>query len=450
MIELKELKFVDFKVLGITEREDGFGFDVKLIFADGSYHIQEKNGYETEEAAFEDRDRVVGLLYAGKYIVYEDLTAEEYFTYWLEDVKRKGLSADSYDSYKNVIYNHVIPYFNDKLLCHIKMSDVRDLYNEKMEFSPSVTRLIKTIMNTSMDYAKTHNLASYNPARGVNLPKQIGKKEFRKRVIDTTRTLNLEQIFRLIKASENTPIHMQILFGVLMGLRRSEINGLKYSDIDYINRTITVQRQLGKDPNIKKDEVRAKTFTKQEIKPKTASSVRVLNIPDYVFEEILKERKKYEKNRSRRKKEFHDDNYICCSTYGNARSKSYHLKYYKELLSECGLPNIRWHDLRTTFCTLLLTNDYSAKAVSVMMGHAKEVITLDVYTDKAQIIAEGVEGMQSFMDDVLPKDEELYKEVTDVSVDVDLFMGDDADYEQGLTIIDPITNIGAEKYEIAG
>ena len=45
MIELKELKFVDFKVLGITEREDGFGFDVKLIFADGSYHIQEKNGY---------------------------------------------------------------------------------------------------------------------------------------------------------------------------------------------------------------------------------------------------------------------------------------------------------------------------------------------------------------------------------------------------------------------
>lgn len=38
----------------------------------------------------------------------------------------------------------------------------------------------------------------------------------------------------------------------------------------------------------------------------------------------------------------------------------------------------------------------------------------------------------------------------DVSVDVDLFMGDDADYEQGLTIIDPITNIGAEKYEIAG
>ena len=190
--------------------------------------------------------------------------------------------------------------------------------------------------------------------------------------------------------------------------------------------------------------------TKQEIPTKTRSSERILNIPDYVFDEILKERTKYEKNRSRRSKEFQDLDYICCSSYGRPRSMSYHFEHYKALLKRCGLPNIRWHDLRTTFCTLLLTNDYSAKAVSVMMGHAKEVITLDVYTDKAQIIAEGVEGMQSFMDDVLPKDEELYKEVTDVSVDVDLFMGDDADYEQGLTIIDPITNIGAEKYEIAG
>lgn len=59
----------------------------------------------------------------------------------------------------------------------------------------------------------------------------------------------MEQMQSLLEASRETPIHMQILFNVLMGLRRQEINGLKYSDIDYINRTLLVERQLGKELN---------------------------------------------------------------------------------------------------------------------------------------------------------------------------------------------------------
>lgn len=85
------------------------------------------------------------------------------------------------------------------------------------------------------------------------------------------------------------PIHMQVLFNVLMGLRRSEINAVKYSDVDYVNRTLTVQRQLGQIINTKKEDFAPKTFTKQEIEPKTESSYRVLPIPDYVFEAILQE-----------------------------------------------------------------------------------------------------------------------------------------------------------------
>lgn len=280
-----------------------------------------------------------------------------------------------------------------------------------------------------MDYAKKHNLVSYNPARGVDLPKHVEKKEYGKRVIDTTKTLNLEQILALVKASEGMPIHMQVLFAVLMGLRRGEINGLKYSDVDYINRTLTVKRQLGRKPNTKKSDMQEGTYTKQEIPPKTRSSVRTLNIPDYVFEEILKERKKYEKNRNRRKKDFNDQDYICCSNYGHPRSMSFHFKPYKKLLKDLGLPDVRWHDLRSTFCTLLLKNDYSPKAVSRMMGHAKEIITLDVYADKAQIIANSVQDMQSFIDDVLPDEGGMYRELTDVSIDTG-FLDEKDSYEE--------------------
>lgn len=62
------------------------------------------------------------------------------------------------------------------------------------------------------------------------------------RNINTEKTLNVAQILLLLEESKDTPVHMQVLFNVLMGLRRQEINAVKYSDVDYINRTLTVER----------------------------------------------------------------------------------------------------------------------------------------------------------------------------------------------------------------
>ncbi|MCM1175482.1 MAG: tyrosine-type recombinase/integrase [Blautia sp.] len=152
--------------------------------------------------------------------------------------------------------------------------------------------------------------------------------------------------------------------------------------------------------------MRPKTFTKQEIRLKTSSSRRELPIPDYVFGAILEERKIYEKRRSRRRISFQDLDYICCSSYGRPRSKDFHWKYYKKLLKDNGLPDIRWHDLRSTFCALLLKNDFSPKAVSKLMGHAKEIISVDVYGDNANIIPDEIPELLQYMDEVLPKEAE--------------------------------------------
>ena len=115
---------------------------------------------------------------------------------------------------------------------------------------------------------------------------------------------------------------------------------------------------------IKKEDFKKKTYTKQEIDLKTDSSYRTIPIPDYVFNAILEQRKIYEKNQKRRKKEFQDLGYICCSSYGRPRSKDFHWQHFKKLLQDTGLPDIRWHDLRSSFCTILLKNNFSPKAVS--------------------------------------------------------------------------------------
>lgn len=216
----------------------------------------------------------------------------------------------------------------------------------------------------------------------------------------------MEQIQILLEASKDTPIHMQVLFNVLMGLRRREINGVKYSDVDYINRTLRVQRQLGKKLNTKKEDFPPETYGKQEVRLKTPSSYRTLPIPDYVFEAILEQREIYERNRRRRPNSFQDLGYICCSSYGRPRSRDFHWPHYKKLLQENNLPDIRWHDLRSTFCTILLKNDFNPKAVSKLMGHAKEIITMDVYGDNRGIIADCVDEIQVFIDEVIPNEED--------------------------------------------
>ncbi len=279
-------------------------------------------------------------------------------------------------------------------------------------------------MNVSMRYAVDKKIIPVSPAEGVNLPKKVEKKPYHTRNIDTQKTLTMEQIQVLLDASKDTPIHMQVLFNVLMELRRREINGVKYSDVDYINRTLRVQRQLGTKLGTKKEDFPPEAYRKQEVRLKTPSSYRTLPIPDYVFEAILEQRKIYERNRSRRNSQFQDSDYICCSNYGKPRSKEFHWKYYKKLLAENGLPDIRWHDLRSTFCTLLLKNNFNPKAVSKLMGHAKELITMDVYGDNRGIIADCVDEIQPFINEVMPTQEvgeELRTENMDIVISADDF-----------------------------
>ena len=412
--DLKTQRYVDWKVHNVTHIKNGYGYRVVLFYMDGTEVVQQKSGFSTKKAASADRDKTMGELYAGTYVVYSNVKMKDFLEFWLEEEMRPRITSGSYETYGNIVYNHIIPTIGQNKMTELKRSHVQELYKETAVRSVSVARLVKTIMNTSMRYALTKKIISVNPAQDVPLPKIVAKKEYHTRSIDVKKTLTVEQILRLIEASKDTPIHMQVLFAVLLGLRRCEINGVKYSDIDYINRTLRVERQLGKKPNTKAKDFPAKTFTKQEIKLKTPSSYRIIPIPDYVFEAILEERKIYEKNRRRRPAAFQDLDYICCSSYGRPRSKDFHWKHYKKLLQENDLPDIRWHDLRSTFCTVLLKNDFNPKAVSKLMGHAKEIITIDVYGDTSEIIEDCLEELEPFIEEVLPEEEE---DKTDFSED---------------------------------
>ena len=390
--------YVDWKVFQVMPVKMKYGYRVALYYMDGTSHVQQKSGFATEEAN-KARERTIGELYSNTYIVYANVTVEEFLECWLEeDISKRITNYNTFTNYNHVVRKQIIPAIGKKKMVELTRGDVQELYNQMAGKYRSTAKAVKSLMNLSMRYAVDRKVIANNPADGLMLPRKNRKQPFHTRAIDVQKTLTLEQVLLLIEESKKTPIYLMVLFNVLMGLRRQEIIGVKYSDVDFINRTLTVQRQLGQT---RTDELGKKSLTKQEIKPKTRSSKRTIPIPDLLFEAILEEQKAYEKHKSRRKKEFQDLGYICCSSYGRPRSKDFHWSHYKKLLKDCGLPDIRWHDLRATFCTMLLKNDFSPKAVAKLMGHAKEIVTIDVYGDNRQIIQDCVAEIEAFIGEIM-------------------------------------------------
>ena len=197
--------------------------------------------------------------------------------------------------------------------------------------------------------------------------------------VQNKKALPIEELKEFVAAAKESDIYLPVLFDALMGLRRNEIIGLKYSDVDFVKRQITIRRQLGVDSKRSKGDLPAKEYTKQEVNLITPASFRRLELPDIVFETILEEQTKYEKQRSRRRKYFQDADYICCSSYGKTRSGGYLWKKLDKLLQEKNLERITWRNLRTTYTTVILKAGYRLATVSRILQHTNKEFTADTY-----------------------------------------------------------------------
>ena len=395
----------------IVTRRNRFCFNVYLELHDRKL-VQQKGGYTCFEKAKTDRANVIGQLYRERYAVYAETNVKQFYFYWLEEVKRPMLAHHSYNTYKNCILNYILPLYG-----HIKMKDltkphIKRLYRRAHEKRPSVARILKTILLSSCKYAVRHGYITDDPSEGIKWRKESSGKTQKQ----CKKALTIEEVRSLINAARDTQIYVPILFAVLMGLRRSEIVGLKYSDINYEKKQIRIKRQLGVNSQTSKEDVLPGTYTKQEIKVKTPSSRRSLEMPTVVFDAVMEERSRYQRQRKRRSTQFQDLDYIYSSSYGRPRTSGYLWKQLNELTTENGLPHTTWRNLRYTYTTTILKAGYELRAVSRSLGHTKKSFTADTYVDMGQII----EGYVAKEPELAEKDEiwgyQLPKEMMDLLV----------------------------------
>ena len=187
------------------------------------------------------------------------------------------------------------------------------------------------------------------------------------------------QIRLPMKALEGHRYETEIKLAMLLGLRRGEALGLKYSDVDFARHTIAIQRQV----STIKDDTKKDNKSYYGLKClKSESSNRVLSTSPEI-EQLIKRKKAYNDLQAQKLNEAYSSlDLICCDEVGNVLSPQTLYHAFKRILEKCGLPtNTRFHDLRHSYAVLCIDLNVPIKVLSQALGHSSTAVTDSVYAD---------------------------------------------------------------------
>ena len=276
---------------------------------------------------------------------------------WLETYKLNKVKEHTYlFTYKKNIEKYLIPYFKKAKLAEIKQIDIQNYFNEIKNadngkpLSLSVLEKHKMILKSIFDTAIDNDLCYKNPVKNINFPRIAPKDE---KVF-----YNAEQakLFRSYSIA-NKYYDMVILLDT--GIRRSELLGLKWSDIDTDNNILHVQRAV--------------TQTNGKViidKPKSETSDRFIPISRDTTSILLKLKTESE--------------YIIAGKTINEPLSPHcyadrFARIMKRISRDTGLPTLTPHELRHTFGTLLRENNVDIYTIQKVMGHSDISVTCSIY-----------------------------------------------------------------------
>ena len=179
----------------------------------------------------------------------------------------------------------------------------------------------------------------------------------------------------LFDAVSGDPLELCVKIAAYYGLRRSEVLGLRWSAIDMEHKTISISHK------VIEAEVDGKFVPMGEDVLKTKSSFRTLPLIPAVGIILLEEKEKQEMYRRLVKKSYCRDylDYICVDQCGKLLRPNYVTEHFSWLIEKYGLRKVRFHDLRHTCASLLLSNGISMKQIQIWLGHSTFSTTADIY-----------------------------------------------------------------------
>lgn len=291
----------------------------------------------------------------------EGVSFADYMQAWLHDQKGR-VAKSTYCSYSDVVNKHILPYFeaHPVALTHIKADDIEEYYADLSArgLSPNTILHHHANIHKALRMAQKRGMISMNPAALVDRPQ---KKKF------IPEPYSREETKTLLQCIKDDPIYVPVSLAVFYGLRRSEVTGLRWRDINFDKGTITIKHSL---------QVRASSGKPTRIAQnslKRNASFRTLPlIPEMA--ELLAQYKN-----QNTMKGGGDDDYIFHMVNGDIIKPTYLSARFSKAIKKNGLRHIRFHDLRHGCASMLISERVPLIEVQQWLGHSNISTTADMY-----------------------------------------------------------------------
>lgn len=311
---------------------------------------------------------------------------KEWLQIWYDTYVKNNVRTSTRVSYEGIIQNHLIPNIGYINLIDLKKVHIEKMYtqllndgrkdHQKGGLSIKSIRNIHLVLHKALQEAVEREYIDKNPASISKVPTMkclnIAKEEIEIYSKD-------EQLKLINVANEDKIYGIVVIFALYTGMRKGEILGLQWNDIDFDKKMININKQLSRLKNYENYENK-KTILSIQYNTKTNNSTRKIPMSDTlikILQEHYNNQKLYKKLFG---KSYLNYNMVFCKKNGDYLDPDTVLSKYKQLTKKAQIKQCTFHALRHTFATRALESGIPPKVVSSILGHSSVQFTLDTYT----------------------------------------------------------------------
>lgn len=354
------------------QTKNGLRWRTTISYTDhrGKYKQVTRGGFKFKKEAVQVANQLEADLKQNRYLAESKLTFEQVYKKWLRI--KSDLKPSSQQNIKSVVKNHLTPIFGDMIVSKISIDDCQNAVEEWYSHPYKKYYRFFLLLHSILDFAVERNYIMFNPADKVHVPradhqkvKEQHKKQFYTRE-------ELQEVLKAIKADGSTEMFTFFWLLANTGLRRGEMIALRWSDIDFENSTLTVNRTQTYGLN-------NKSITNS---PKTKKSKRTVYLAGITIDYLKKWQLEQAKLMLIMGKNANNSNLQIFTRISDFRmmSANYPRTYLKRVCEAYNVPYVEIKGWRHTYATLGIEDHHlTTKQVQEQLGHATANMTLNVY-----------------------------------------------------------------------
>lgn len=297
---------------------------------------------------------------------------QDWILEYLNTYKKNELKPSTYSTYLGFLNKHIKEAkIGKKDINKLNGEELQKFYNEKLEtgLSSKTVRHIRVLINGALEQAVRLRKINFNPDSYTKLPP---KQQF------IAHVLTIEEVQRLQSEACQERLYPMVITTIYLGLRKGEIMALKWKNIDLERGLLYVKESLCRVNDIV-DEKGRQTTKWIELEPKTKKSKRCIPLPNFIIEMLKDYKIKQEKYIVENSDIYENQDLVFANELGGFLQQREFLKDYYKFLDRYKISHVRFHDLRHTCASLLLSAGESPKVIQEILGHSTITTTMDIY-----------------------------------------------------------------------